>query len=173
MKYSQSTELAIDSLFFMAAHGEITDFSVEQVAQAQHVSVSYLAKIFQQLVKAGLLRSHRGSRGGYMLGRAPAQITLRDIAMVFEGSSAMYECNAATKLCKLGPKCLIVATFCEAEKKMNEVLEKVSLQDIVNHSANDAQWITAKAGKVATVEGDGVALAGNDAGSITPSIAKS
>src|SRR5476649_2677220 len=99
MKYSQSTELAIDSLFYMAAHDELTDFSVEQVAQAQHVSVSYLAKIFHQLVKAGLLRSHRGSRGGYMLNRPPAQITLRDIAVVFEGSSSLYECNATVKHC--------------------------------------------------------------------------
>lgn len=162
MKYSQSTELAIDSLFYMAAHGEITDFSVEQVAQAQHVSVSYLAKIFQQLVKAGLLRSHRGSRGGYMLGRAPSQITLRDIAVVFEGSSSMYECNATTKKCKLGPKCLIVATFCEAEKKMNEVLAKVSLQDIVSHDASEAQWITAKVGS-----SDGAALAGGGSATAT------
>src|SRR5476651_2519063 len=141
MRYSQSTELAIDSLFYMAAHNELTDFSVEQVAQAQSVSASYLAKIFQQLVKAGLLRSHRGSRGGYALGRLPAQITLRDVATVFEGSSAMYECNATAKKCRLGPKCLIVSTFSEAERKMNEVLAQVSLQDIVNHSAQEAQWI--------------------------------
>jgi len=141
MKYSQSTELAIDSLFFMAAHAEWTDFSVEQVAQAQRVSVSYLAKVFQQLVKAGLLRSHRGSKGGYALGRAPAQITLRDIAMVFEGSSPLYECNANAKRCSLGPKCLITATFSEAERKMQEVLAHVSLQDVVNHSGREARWI--------------------------------
>ena len=145
MRYSQSTELAIDSLFYMAVHKELIDFSVEQVAQAQHVSISYLAKIFQQLVKAGLLRSHRGSRGGYALGRMPVQITLRDVAMVFEGSSAMYECNATAKRCMLGPKCLIVATFSEAERKMNEVLAGVTLQDIVDHSAQEAQWITAGA----------------------------
>lgn len=141
MKYSQSTELAIDSLFFMATRGPQNDFSVEEVAQAQHVSVSYLAKIFQQLVKAGLLRSHRGSKGGYALGRAPAQITLRDISVVFEGSSPLYECNANAKRCALGPKCLILATFSEAEKKMQEVLAGVSLQDVVNHSANEAGWI--------------------------------
>jgi Rrf2 family protein len=150
MKYSQSTELAIDSLFFMAAHPEVTDFSVEQVAQAQRVSVSYLAKVFQQLVKAGLLRSHRGSKGGYALGRVPAQVNLKDIATVFEGSSAMYECNANSKRCGLGPKCLITATFQEAERKMNEVLSKVTLQDIVDHSAKDADWIGA-----ATASGGG------------------
>jgi len=142
MKYSQSTELAIDSLFFMATRGPQNDFSVEEVAQAQHVSVSYLAKIFQQLVKGGLLRSHRGSKGGYALGRAPAQITLRDISVVFEGSSPLYECNANAKRCALGPKCLILATFSEAEKKMQEVLAGVSLQDVVAHSASEAGWIS-------------------------------
>jgi Rrf2 family protein len=141
MRYSQSTELAIDSLFYMAAHGELTDFSVEQVAQAQRVSVSYLAKVFQQLVKAGLLRSHRGSKGGYALGRLPNQISLRDIAIVFEGSSALYECNANAKGCGLGPKCLIMATFSEAERKMHEVLAGVTLQDVVEHSAREADWI--------------------------------
>jgi Rrf2 family protein len=124
----------------MAANSKQTDFAVEDVANAQHVSVSYLAKIFQQLTKAGLLRSHRGSKGGYALGRAPAQITLRDISLAIEGVSPMYECNASSKLCSLGPKCLILATFSEAEKKMHEILAKVSLQDVVNHSAAEANW---------------------------------
>lgn len=140
MRYSQSTELAIDSLFYMAANSHHADFSVDDVATAQHVSPSYLAKIFQQLVKSGLLRSHRGSKGGYMLGRAPSQISLRDIAAVFEGASPMYECNPTAKMCTLGPKCLILATFSEAERKMQEVLSKVTLQDIVNHSAGEAKW---------------------------------
>lgn len=144
MKYSQSTELGIDSLFYMASHPEITDFCVEAVAQAQKVSESYLYKIFQQLVKAGLLRSHRGSKGGYSLAKSPSQITLRDIAVVFEGATPLYECNANSKLCNLGPKCLILATFSEAEKQMHDVLARVSLQDVVNHSAGEAGWISAK-----------------------------
>src|SRR4051812_21707972 len=129
MRYSQSTELAVDSLFYMAAHPDRLDFSVEEIARAQHLSISYLAKVFQQLVKGGLLRSHRGAKGGYALARAASQITLRDIAVVLEGSSPMYECNPNAKMCKLGPKCLILATFSEAERKMHEVLAKVSIQD--------------------------------------------
>ncbi|MCW8131350.1 MAG: Rrf2 family transcriptional regulator [Planctomycetota bacterium] len=131
MKYAQSTETAIDSLFFMAAHPEKQDFSVEEIATAQKVSLSYLAKIFQQLSKAGLLRSHRGAKGGYQLGKATHEITLWDIALVFEGSSPMYECNASAKSCSLGPKCLIVNTFREAERRMQEVLQGVSLEHLV------------------------------------------
>ena len=140
MRYSQSTELAVDSLFYMAANPQRSDFSVEDVANAQHLSISYLAKIFQQLTKAGLLRSHRGSKGGYALGRSAAQITLRDISMAIEGATPMYECNPTAKMCSLGPKCLILATFSEAERKMHEVLAKVSIQDVVNHSAAEAGW---------------------------------
>lgn len=141
MRYSQSTELGIESVFYMAAHPEFTDFSVEQVATAQGVSVTYLAKIFQQLVKAGLLRSHRGAKGGYALSRAPAQISLRDIAAVFEGSVPLYDCNANAKNCGLGAKCLIIATFKEAEEKMYEVLERVTLRELVERSLAQAGWI--------------------------------
>lgn len=145
MRYSQSTELGIDSLFFMAAHPESADFSVDQVAKAQNVSVSYLAKVFQQLVKAGLMRSHRGAKGGYALGRTPDKITLRDIALVFEGTSPLYDCNALTKQCGLGAKCLILATFSEAERRMHEVLATVTLADLVERTSRQAGWVTKEA----------------------------
>jgi Rrf2 family protein len=147
MRYSQSTELALDSLFYMAMHPEKADFAVEDVAQAQHVSSSYLAKVFQQLVKAGLLRSHRGAKGGYALARPLAQITLRDIVVVFEGSSPLYDCNAPAKPCGLGAKCLIKAAFSEAERRMHEVLQQVSLQDLVAQSGAHASWLVGAAGK--------------------------
>ncbi len=144
MKYSQSTELALDSLFFIAAHRERQDFSVEEIAQAQHVSPSYLAKIFQQLTKAGLLRSYRGAKGGYTLGRKPSEITILDVASVFEGASPLYDCNAPAKSCMLGPKCMIVSTFREAERRMHEVLQGVTLADLVEklHKNHELpQWV--------------------------------
>ena len=147
MRYTQSTELAIDSLFYMAAHPEREDFSIEEVAKAQNVSASYLAKIFQQLAKAGILRSHRGARGGYALGRAPSGITLLDISLVSEGSSPLYDCNAGAKHCNLGPRCLIVSTFNEAERRMREVLSGVSLSDLLvgfKPHRQEAEWVGVK-----------------------------
>ena len=148
MKYSQSTEAAIDSLFFMAAHPERHDFSVEEIAQAQHLSPSYLAKTFQQLVKAGLLRSHRGSKGGYFLARNASEISLLDIAQVFEGATPLYECNASSKYCTLGPRCLILSTFQKADRAMQEVLKGVSLANVLmnfREHSSEAAWIGAEA----------------------------
>jgi Rrf2 family protein len=147
VRYTQSTELAIDSLFYMAAHRDREDFSIEEVATAQRVSASYLAKIFQQLAKAGILRSYRGARGGYSLGRSPAEITLLDISLVCEGNSPLYDCNAGAKNCTLGPKCLIVSTFNEAERRMREVLSGVSLADLLagyQQHRQEAEWVGVK-----------------------------
>ncbi len=144
MKYSQSTELALDSLFYMAAHDGRRDFSCDEIAQAQNVSPSYLAKIFQQLSKAGVLKSHRGARGGYSLGRLPTEITLLDVALVFEGASPLYDCDAFSKNCSLGAKCLIVHTFNEAEVAMHNVLKGVTLADLMASLVNNstqAAWV--------------------------------
>jgi Rrf2 family protein len=137
----------------MAAHQEKSSFSIDEIANAQGVSCSYLAKVFQQLAKAGVLRSHRGARGGYSLGRAPKQITLWDIASVCEGTSPLYGCDATAKNCGLGSKCLIVKTFNEAGRRMREVLEGVSLKDLLdNLQAEQVRpgWVGLNAAEVAS-----------------------
>jgi Rrf2 family protein len=144
MRYAQSTELAVDSLLFMAAHDDRQEFSAEELATAQNLSVSYLAKIMQQLARAGLLRSQRGPKGGYALARLPREISLLDIAQVFEGSAPLYSCNAQAKLCSLGSHCLIVSTFRDAESKMRDVLRGVTLADLLSklqEHATEASWV--------------------------------
>ena len=146
MKYAQSTELAVDSLLFMAANPERQEFSADELAKAQRLSASYLAKVLQQLARAGLLRSQRGPKGGYALARPPQTITLLDIARIFEGSSPLYTCNAEAKLCDLRSHCLIVSTFQEAERKMHEVLEGVTLADLLSRlrkHPSEATWVNA------------------------------
>ena len=144
MKYAHSTELAVDSLLFMAANPERQEFSADELARAQRLSASYLAKVLQQLARAGLLRSQRGPKGGYALARPPREITLLDIARIFEGTSPIYSCNAEAKLCGLGSRCLIVSTFLEAEQKMHEVLGGVTLADLLSQlrkHATEAEWV--------------------------------
>ena len=155
MKYSQSTELAVDSLLYMAAHPEREVFFVQEVAQAERVSGSYLAKVFGQLAKSGLLRSNRGSKGGYSLARPAKEVTLLDIAVVFEGASPLFECHAHQRECQLEPRCLVLSTFREAEHQMHEVLRRVTLADLVamlQANRGQAEWVgTKEKAPVATV----------------------
>ena len=62
---------------------------VSVLAAVEGLSVSYLAKIFQELAKAGLVRSHRGARGGFSLARPPADITLKEIIEAVEAAQCL------------------------------------------------------------------------------------
>ncbi len=74
---SQTAEYALRAVVHLARHpGE--PCTVESIGKATKIPLSYLAKIMQQLSRAGLATSQRGLHGGFVLSRDPATITLFD-----------------------------------------------------------------------------------------------
>ncbi len=63
-----------------------------EIAEHDGMPLAYLEHLVARLRKAGLLDSRRGSRGGYMLARAPEQITMAEVVEALEGSIAPIEC---------------------------------------------------------------------------------
>lgn len=131
MQLSLSTEYAIHSLFYLALQGNGKLVLVSDVAKAQNISESYLAKVFQTLSKAGLIKSYRGAKGGYVLAQKPGDISLKKIVETMEGNSPIFICEDQKRKCHLLGNCIIIDVLAEAEKKMFEVLDKTSLADIV------------------------------------------
>jgi Rrf2 family protein len=82
---TQTSEIAIRVLIYLKLKGGDDPVSPRQIAQELDASPSYLAKITRDLVKAGLLRSHRGSMGGVTLDQDPDHITLLDIVQACQG----------------------------------------------------------------------------------------
>jgi Rrf2 family cysteine metabolism transcriptional repressor len=76
---SKTTDTAIMALLYLVLREEDGPVSPRIVASRIGVSATYLAKVFNNLRRAGILRSHRGARGGVTLQRNPSQITLLDI----------------------------------------------------------------------------------------------
>ena len=79
LQFSQSTDLAIHGLWALACLETGRFILLSDIASRQHVSESYLSKVFQKLTRAGLTRAMRGKRGGYTLARPPAQISVGDV----------------------------------------------------------------------------------------------
>jgi Rrf2 family cysteine metabolism transcriptional repressor len=63
-----------------------------EIAERDGLPLAYLEHLVARLRKAGLVDSRRGSRGGYMLARAPAEITMAEVVEALEGSIAPIEC---------------------------------------------------------------------------------
>jgi len=132
MQLSVGTDYAIHGLVYLALRPRGQVVYVSEVAKAQNISESYLAKVFQNLARTGLVVSYRGSKGGYMLAKPSEQITFRDILQAVEGPSPLYTCLDQRRDCHIGLDCKILMILREAEQKMYEVLERTTLKDLLD-----------------------------------------
>jgi Rrf2 family protein len=82
---TRTCELAVKTCIYLGLEVDRNPLSPRQIAKAIECSPSYLAKTTSMLVKAGLLRSLRGTNGGVMLARAPEDITLLEIIEACQG----------------------------------------------------------------------------------------
>ena len=85
MRIALQVQYAIYGVFDLAYNGDGSPIQVRAIGERQAVPARYLEQIFQRLRRAELVRSKRGPGGGYVLARAPADITLRDIVEAVEG----------------------------------------------------------------------------------------
>lgn len=84
-KLSKGSEYAIAGLVYMAERPSSGHAGVEEVSRATGISSQYLAKIFRTLGTRGIVSSARGRDGGFMLARAPEEITLLEVVEAIDG----------------------------------------------------------------------------------------
>ena len=65
---------------------------IDAVSKEEGIPKSFLAKIFQDLAKAGLLRSQRGAGGGFTLAKSPDNISVLEIIEAIDGKIALQRC---------------------------------------------------------------------------------
>ena len=82
---NRTSELAIRTMLFLALEGNDKPMSPKVIAESLECSPTYLSKTTGLLVRAGLLRSLRGTNGGVLLSRGPGRITLLEIISACQG----------------------------------------------------------------------------------------
>jgi Rrf2 family protein len=98
IQLSEAVSLALHGAAFIAANpdGPVT---AKRLAEDGAVSENHLAKVLQRLVKAGLLRSIRGPRGGFVLAVPAETVTLLDVYEAVEGRIASSGCPVHRTSC--------------------------------------------------------------------------
>ena len=86
MKLSVKSDYAARAVLGLARHyPDGMALRMDDVAEEQGVPPKYLPQILVELKAQGIVRSVRGMAGGYLLARAPAEITLRDVLRAVQG----------------------------------------------------------------------------------------
>lgn len=84
MRLNKSTRYALCAAMEMAAVGVHETVTASEVAERFGIPPAVLAKVFQQLVRAGVAIGTRGVGGGYRLAHPPSELTMLDVIQVFE-----------------------------------------------------------------------------------------
>ncbi|NRF95195.1 RrF2 family transcriptional regulator [Paenibacillus frigoriresistens] len=126
MKYSKATNYALHTMLFLAAATPNKPVGVQQLAEQQELSPTYLSKILTKLVKAGMIESASGANGGYRLKRNWETISFLDIIHAIEGTASLFDCSLDH-----GTECMIMQVVLSAEEKMEEHLRNQTMSELV------------------------------------------
>jgi FeS assembly SUF system regulator len=105
-----------------------------EVAAATRLGQATVRKLLKALAHAGLVVSERGAQGGYLLARAPDQISAAQILDALEGPVAITECSAAGGECDLEPVCRVGAAWRRINHSIRRALDEISLADLQRQS---------------------------------------
>lgn len=134
MRLSTKSRYGLRALFDMAYHAGTLPAQIKDISRRQNISPRYLEQIFQDLKKAGLLKSRRGPQGGYFLARKPEEISVMDIILATEGEMALVDCVKAgkggRKGCEFDNQCVTQKVWAEASRRLHEYLGKVTIKDL-------------------------------------------
>lgn len=131
LQITRDGEYAVRAVLFLAARPEGSLSLISEIAEAQEVPRSYLSKIMQHLVKAGLVKSRRGARGGFHLARKPEDITLRQAIEAIEGPIFLNVCLIKKGECHRDEFCPVHQVWIEAQRSLFEVLDGKTMAQLV------------------------------------------
>lgn len=128
-----TTELALQWLVYLAWIDPSEPVSPRRGAQRLNCSASYLAKISSLLVKAGILQSVRGARGGVILAKPPHEVTLLDVFEACQGLLTAAYCYESEE--EPGQYCSFHMAMQELHQLTTQALSRWSLQDLLKNPA--------------------------------------
>ena len=148
MRLSTRGHYGLKAVFDLAQHYGTSPITLKSVAERQHLSENYLEQLIAMLRKAGLVKSVRGSQGGYILAKEPGMIKVGDIVRVLEGPIAPVYCVSEEDpgCCDQADYCITRTVWARVRDGIAAVLDGISLADLCRE-AEEAEKFREKVSK--------------------------
>ena len=142
MQMTRTGEYGLRGLLFLAKQPPDRVVLISEISREQRIPESFLAKIFQRLSKAGLLRSVRGANGGFSLGKPPKQITMREVIEVLEGPITLNRCLRKEGECESEKACPLHPVWEEVQQRFLEILDRTTMEDLAGGISDNTETNT-------------------------------
>ena len=131
MKLSTRSRYGTRLIVDLAQHCDEGYIQLGSIAKRQDISVKYLEQIIIPLKKGLYVKSTRGAKGGHMLTKPPAEITVGEIVALLEANPCFAECSENPEVCERSNTCLTKDLWKEAAEATYEKLNAVTFSDLL------------------------------------------
>ena len=135
MKLTSKGRYAVMALVDLARFDNINPVSLRDISLRQGISLDYLEQIFSKLKRCNIVKSIRGTQGGYFLNKNPNDIKLANIFFAVDEKVKTVQCKKESKKGCNGKstKCITHDLWDELETHINSFFENKSLEDLIKN----------------------------------------
>jgi len=139
MKLSNRTRYGMRAMLELAArYADGQPLPAHEIAKHNKIPQTFLEQLLRALRKNGLVKSIRGSQGGYVLGKHPASLNVSEVINVLEGPISLAEC-LDTPTCDESLKCPSRLLWSRIRYSIEEVTKSTTLQDLITGDLEDKE----------------------------------
>jgi Rrf2 family iron-sulfur cluster assembly transcriptional regulator len=133
MKLTSKGRYAVMALADLAKFNSINPVSLRDISLRQGISLDFLEQIFSKLKSHNIVKSIRGTNGGYILNKDPIDIKLASILNAVDEEVKTVQCKKESKKGCNGKstKCITHNLWDELENHINDFFEHKNLKDLI------------------------------------------
>lgn len=130
LRFTREAEYGLLAMAYIATRptGELA--YRKEIAEHHNIPREFLAKVLQKLSRRGLIKSFRGIRGGYLLARVPAEISVADVVSAVDGPLALVECARQDGSCPQIEICGFRSVLWGLQDDILGMLQRITVKDL-------------------------------------------
>lgn len=154
MRFSTKSRYAIRAMIDLATHEVEDTVPRSDIAWRQSISADYLAQLFRDLQRMGLVEGVKGPGGGYRLSRDPSQINAADIVQAVEGPITVVDCQTIHEGAPEAQlsKCPAYWLWNQVTQAVTDVLSGITLADLAARTADCSDWFVQECPSVSVAD---------------------
>jgi Rrf2 family iron-sulfur cluster assembly transcriptional regulator len=134
MRLTTKGRYGVRAVLNLAAQNQKHPISISQISKEEDLSPEFLEQIFFKLKKAGVIRSIRGPKGGFVLNWKPSDVTIKAILDAVGESIHPTPCtNGSAPPCPREKDCALVPVWNEFNTLIEKHLDSISIRDIIEN----------------------------------------
>ncbi|MBW1972212.1 MAG: hypothetical protein DRG20_04815 [Deltaproteobacteria bacterium] len=131
MQISTRTRYGLRALLDISLHSSNRPVLLKEIVERQSVSKAYLEQLILSLQSAGLIRSIRGKKGGFLLAKPPTEIKMSEVIKTLERSFSFVECVDHQNICPRNDHCVAQMLWRRVTNLIRKELENITLDDLI------------------------------------------